>query len=143
MVEEYAREYLSNIGRDYSFEDIAHIAEGQWSRISRALQDRPDILFIDTAFVVLEIWSRVRFDTIDPAIKKFREVFNADHYFLCAPDIPWEKDPLRESEHEREFLFDEYLNLLHRRKYPFTVVSGTLQERFQMAKTLVRQMQNP
>lgn len=142
MVEEYAREYLSK-KRDYSSKDIALIAEGQWLRISRALQNRPKFLFVDTAFLVLEIWSGVRFDTIDPAVKKFQEAFVADHYFLCTPDIPWVKDPLRESEHEREFLFEAYLELLKQRNYPFSVISGNLSERLQKTIPLVRQLQNP
>jgi nicotinamide riboside kinase len=61
-----------------------------------------------------------------------------DHYFLCKPDIPWEPDELRESEHERDQLFAIYEQMIIELGWNYTIVCGDLNTR----KTKIRNVLN-
>jgi nicotinamide riboside kinase len=61
-------------------------------------------------------------------------------YFLCAPDIPWQPDALREHPHERAQLFEHYEHLLRRERLPYHILRGPHAERLQMAQTLIREL---
>lgn len=54
-----------------------------------------------------------------------------DLYFLCDTDIPWAKDSLREYPDlkTRQILFQMYKDLLVNQEVPWTLVSGTIDER--------------
>ena len=95
MVSEYARKYLEN-KPDYSVQDLKKIAEGQSKELYKN-QKREMFLISDTCLIDIEIWSEVKFKTLDPEIKKNSDEEKFDIYFLCKPDIPWEEDHLRES----------------------------------------------
>ena len=50
-------------------------------------------------------------------------------YVLCKPDIPWEEDPLRENEDDRDKLFVRYEQLLQNLGLKYWVLQGSLEER--------------
>ena len=74
----------------------------------------------------IEIWSEVKFDTLNTEIKKMSEKERFDIYFLCKPDIPWEDDPLRENPNDREFLFNKFKEKLSKRKLNYYKVGEKL-----------------
>jgi NadR type nicotinamide-nucleotide adenylyltransferase len=123
-VEEYAREYLSEIGRPYEFGDIVKIAKGQLLRENHKKEEAAKFLFCDTDMLVCKIWSEFRYGRSDPWIRKMVENHRYDLYLLCDIDLPWEEDPLREHPHRRKELFDLYIYDLKRLKLPFELVSG-------------------
>jgi hypothetical protein len=52
---------------------------------------------------------------------------------LCEPDIPWEYDPLRENEHDRYRLYDQYKNILELDQRIVIKVNGLDELRFEDA----------
>jgi len=68
-----------------------------------------DLLIADTELTVIKIWSEYKYNSCSEFILNSYENQAFDHYFLCKPDIPWEPDPLRENENERDELFQLYL----------------------------------
>ena len=128
LVSEYARKYLEN-KPDYSVQDLKKIAEGQSRELYKKSKKREMFLISDTCLIDIEIWSEVKFKTLDPEIKKNSDEEKFDIYFLCRPDITWEEDHLRESPLNRDFLFDKFKEKLSSRKKKYYEVYGRLDNR--------------
>lgn len=122
---EYAREYLSNI--KYKLSDLDHIGKNQLE-IWR-LKSKAPVLIADTEFLVLKIWSEAKFKSCSYFINDELNKQKFDIYFLCKPDIPWVYDPLRESENQRDQLFEKYQAILKKKKSNFIMLSGCIEER--------------
>ena len=133
-IPEFAIEYLDDLGREYTQEDLYHIAVGQMVRWN-ACED--DILIADTEILVIMVWSKVVFGSIDERLYVLFNAFKFNHYFLCEPDIPWEAGPHRVNPNDRDELFEIYLNLLTELNVSFTRVHGDYQERIAIAKQVI------
>ncbi|NBV30685.1 MAG: ATPase [Chitinophagaceae bacterium] len=144
---EYAREYLLTNGKDYSYTDLLAIAKGQiageenWAellekRAAPLLEQDYDIpYFIDTNMVVMKVWAEFVFNKCHPYIEEQLAKRKYDHYFLCEPDLEWEKDELREYPdlETREKLFFIYKNYLEQQSIPWTLIKGKNEDRIQSA----------
>ncbi len=124
-VREQARDYLNRQQGIYDFDDILTIGQQQLREEERLATGAEEWLFCDTDFLVLRIWSLVKYGKSHPWIDAMVAEHPYHHYLLCKPDLPWEEDPLREHPHLREQLFGMYLRELEERGLPFSVVSGT------------------
>ena len=125
-VGEYARTYLSALGRPYRFDDILVIAREQHARIEKARAAcRGPYLFLDTEFTVLRIWCEFKYGRCHRWIREMERKQPVDLYLLTDIDLPWQPDPLREHPDRREELFDRYRQALRRQPTPHHVVRGT------------------
>lgn len=127
-VPEFARLYLEEKGPEYDFEDLKKIADGQIELIDKAAAS-DKIVICDTGMIVLKVWAKIKFGQDLESVEKVLRADGSALYILCSPDIPWEADPLRESEHQREALFKEYLSVLESYCLDYVVLSGRLDER--------------
>jgi len=132
-VPEFAREYIDQLDRPYTQEDILKIAKGQISDEESKFQQANHILFCDTELIVTKIWSEVKYGNCDPWILQKIEQNKYDLILLCDIDLPWEADPQREHPHMRKELFSLYYNELVHRGLVFKVVRGSGQERLMNA----------
>lgn len=132
LVPEFARTYLDERSGNYKEEDLVEIARHQDQMIRKANKDS-NMLFADTEVLVIRIWSLVKFGRCSPEINELWINQNFDLYLLCAPDLPWKPDPLREIPEKkgREDIFDLFLLELRAISAEFCVVSGN--DRFGMA----------
>ncbi|RMG69257.1 MAG: ATPase, partial [Bacteroidetes bacterium] len=105
---EYARAYLSTLGRPYREEDLLAIARGQLAAEARVIDPDKPYLFCDTNLLVIRIWSEVKYGRCDPEIRDMERLDRYALHLLTYPDLPWEPDPLRESPHRLRELFDHY-----------------------------------
>jgi nicotinamide riboside kinase len=157
---EYAREYLLEIKRPYTYDDLLHIAQSQL-----ALEDKytsmvlersamstsrspftidhspssPPLLFIDTDMNVMKIWCEVVYSNCHSWILKQAATRQYDLHLLCNVDLPWVKDELREYP-DLEFrmkLFKMYKDLLVNSHYRWDIISGTDTERLQSAISII------
>ena len=136
IVEEYARTYLAD-QIEYKPEDLDFMAKKQvewWPNHG---------LVADTEMHVFQIWSQVKYAEVSPVISELLHAQQFDHYFLCAPDIPWEADPLRENPLNREMLFDLYLEQLEKYGRNFTILTGNLENRQELIKVSISELLNP
>ena len=138
-VKEYAREYLKNIGLEYTIHDIEQIARGQWARENKAAQEASGLLFCDTDFTVTKIWSEVVFGHCPTWIDDMFHGSGYSLYLLCAPDLPWQPDPLRQNPNDREVLFSRYEMALSSINANFRVISGSDEWRMKKAISFVNQ----
>lgn len=136
-VKEYARDYLEKTNGEYGYSDLLRIAKGQLHEEKEAGNDRLILLICDTDFIVLKIWSEVRFGKVHPWIQHQVIEHQYDLYLLCDIDLPWEYDPLREHPDKRDFLFQRYLEVLKENNFNFRLVSGTGDTRLRNAISFI------
>lgn len=144
---EFARYYVAHLGRPYGRNDLEMIGLGQkvWEewyarKIVNSFPQKP--LICDTDWTVLQIWEEYRFHPENNFewAKGYGVPEIADLYLLCAPDFPWQPDPLREHPEERDTLFIMYENLLRERRAHFIILSGEHNSRIQTALTAIREL---
>jgi len=133
MVDEYAREYLADIGLNYSFFDLEMIAMGQVEAILSYQHLEVPLLFVDTDLVNLHVWAKDKFDTDITFIEENLYVQKADLYLLCAPDLPWQPDGLRQDEHRLQSIYDAHKRTLKTIGANFIEISGTGETRTKAA----------
>jgi NadR type nicotinamide-nucleotide adenylyltransferase len=131
-VPEYARKYLEEINRPYTYQDILVIAQKQWDQENSAASNT-ELLFCDTDFCVTNIWCKVKYGKCHEWITEKLEQNNYGLYLLCDIDLPWQYDPLREHPEMRSELFGMYCDLLQEHRFNYRVVTGTGEERLQNA----------
>lgn len=136
---EYAREYLTENGIKYSFDDLYPIAEGQVrneeNAQAKAIQENKELVFIDTDLYVIKVWGEYVFGKCDNRILSQIAERKYDLYLLCAPDMPWVKDEMREYPdlETREILFEYYKDLLINQSVPWQIIKGNYEERSRIA----------
>ncbi|MCC7466891.1 MAG: AAA family ATPase [Saprospiraceae bacterium] len=134
FVEEYGRTYCEKFGMDSTDLDFAHVAGGQLYREDEMALQANRVLFCDTDLLVTQIWSEVYFKgKCQPWIFWANHERRYMHFLLCAPDIPWVNDGLREFEGERDWMFGRLKNELISRELPFSIISGDFDRRWRVA----------
>lgn len=131
-VPEFAREYLENINRPYTYEDILVIAQNQFAH-EESHRENTDLLFCDTDFCVTSIWCEVKYGKCHDWITDHLAANNYDLYLLCDIDLPWQYDPLREHPEMRSELFDMYMHVMKKYNYDYHIISGFGDDRLQNA----------
>jgi len=137
---EFAREYLMEHGRDYSFDDLLNIARGQVELENNLLAHaRKGLYFIDTDMYVMKVWCEVAFEQSHNWILRQIASQHYDLYLLCCTDLPWHPDPLREYPDAvfRQRLFRMYKDIMINSGTRWVEVSGSFAERLQVAITAV------
>jgi len=137
---EFAREYLSDKGMDYNYEDLLNIARGQQElEDSLLLEARNGFYFIDTDMYVMKVWCEVAFENCHTWILKQIAKRQYDFYLLCSIDLPWEPDGLREYPDPvfRKKLFDMYKDIVINSNTMWAEITGTDTQRLQTAVALL------
>lgn len=137
LVDEQARAYLNGLDRPYVESDLLAIAQQQWAAEKKgegtARETLSPLVICDTDLLIIRIWALVKFGRCDPWITKILADHKPAHSMLCAPDIPWEPDPLREDPHGRDQLFAIHEQELDSLNRTYTVVHGDPAQRLSMA----------
>jgi NadR type nicotinamide-nucleotide adenylyltransferase len=153
---EYAREYLTVHGMDYTYEDLLTIAKGQVELEEKysqsAIGNRQSVtahsdnshslltihhspLFIDTDMYVMKVWCEFVFGKCHQFILDQIGKRKYDLYLLCDIDLPWEYDELREypSSGPREKLYEIYRNIMQNQSTPWVEINGNYDQRVRKA----------
>lgn len=139
-VPEFAREYLANINRAYTSEDIVNIAKEQFKKEQQLAASANHLLISDTDFLVLKIWHEHKFHTCPEYIEsKFRN-HRYDMYLLMDIDLDWEFDPLREHPHMRKYFLNLYRKTLETYGFPYRIVSGKNKDRLSNAVAYIDEL---
>ena len=146
---EYAREYLSEHGMEYSYDDLLIIAEGQIALEEKYLQlatgegQRPNQgvypLFIDTDMYVMKVWCDFVFGKCHQYILDQIAERKYDLYFLCNIDLPWTADKLREYPdlETRQELYEIYKDIMTNQPVTWREISGDSEQRLITAINVV------
>jgi NadR type nicotinamide-nucleotide adenylyltransferase len=139
-VPEYARTYLLEIRRPYTYEDLLIIARGQLELEDRIISSlKNPTVFIDTDMYVMKVWCEYVFGKCHPFILDQIVKRKYDAYLLCNTDLPWVADELREYPdlESRERLFHMYRDLMVNQAAPWFEIRGNDDERFRNAVSFV------
>ena len=142
---EYAREYLDQHGKNYSYDDLLTIAKGQliledenaekvnsqWAKVNK----QASVLFVDTNMYVMKVWCEFVFNKCHRFILEEIVERKYDLYLLCDTDLPWTPDELREYPDltTRQKLYRMYEDLMINQDVPWVSISGDYEERLQKA----------
>jgi NadR type nicotinamide-nucleotide adenylyltransferase len=157
-VPEFARDYLSEHGTAYSFEDLLVIANGQLELEEKyikqvqfqfastvkdeQMKEKVKDLFvvIDTDMYVMKVWCEFVFQQCHLWILDRIVERKYDLYLLCNVDLPWVADHLREYPEleSREKLYHIYKDILINQNVPWIDISGGYDERLEKAIAGIR-----
>ena len=133
LINEFARNYLTNKNNKYNVESLLEIAKNQY----KLENQKSKTIICDTDLLTIKIWSEYKFGKCDGWIldkintqKKEQRI-----YLLCKPDLKWEYDPQRENEFDRDKIFNIYKKELISLEHKFHVINGN--NRLDMAKKYI------
>ena len=138
-VEEYAREYLTKNGTDYTFENLLDVAKEQVNKEQAAVEDaqfkNKSTIFIDTDMYVMKVWCEFVFNKCHHWILNRIVERKYNLYLLCYVDLPWVKDELREYPDlvNRQKLYHHYKDILINQSVAWVNISGDYEERLEKA----------
>lgn len=140
-VPEYGRPYekFREPGK-YRAEELHFIADGHVAHRKTLAEKAGPILFEDTDPLLTAVWAEMLLGHSLPDLEAQIEL--PDHYLLLDADAPWEEDPLRyfAKQELREKFFDKIKTKLEKFNAPYTLVSGTWDEREEQAIRVVNHM---
>lgn len=140
FVPEIAREYIENLGRPYSYEDVVNIAVKQIEQLKYFKNTEYPVIFVDTWLIITKIWFEVVFKNVPLWIDQEITSTAIDLFLVCDTDIPWVPDPVRENGGEsRLFLQQKYIGEIKKLNSNCTLVSGSGKERLETAIERVKQ----
>ncbi len=141
-VDEYARSYVEQLERPYTYEDVCAIARYQVEAENRieqkemrsaATTTKTKFIFFDTDLIITKVWFDYCYKTVPSFVNEQLSKGFFDLYLLCDTDLPWEPDPVREHGDDREFFFDWYRREIEQLSKPYVVVQGLGDSRLQSA----------
>ena len=140
LIPEYARSYVESLNRRYTYSDVEKIARHQLDQEIRYSDPGVGgILLMDTWLIVTKIWFEVVYGAAPEWIEKQIASDDIDLFLVCAPDIPWIADPIRENGGEMRLkLFDRYINEIENHGFAYEIVRGAGALRFQNALNLLK-----
>lgn len=132
-VAEYAREYVEKLELPYTYQDVCAIAQHQIEQElgSECSGSKNDFVFFDTDLIITKVWFEHCYGLVPDFVTQRLATHFIDLYLLCAPDLPWEADAVREHGHDREFFFDWYKREIELLGKPYQIITGTGEQRFQ------------
>lgn len=130
-VPEVAREYLEKLDRPYAYDDLLQIGKQQMRTEDELAGAAKNYLFCDTDLRVIQIWSQHRYGEVDPWVLEESARRTYDLILLCAPDLPWQADLLREHPEleMRQQFFEIYRQLSQASGFPWILISGDTAQR--------------
>lgn len=121
---EYARQYLEAKGAEYNLADFDHMWREQQARQQKALHHSAKSWIFDTDMLNFLVWAEWVFPERVAILEKQWSAAPPALYLLCAPDLPWESDPLRQNPQERQAIFDRHRYWLERCGCSYYIING-------------------
>jgi nicotinamide riboside kinase len=130
-IPEYARGYIAELNRPYTYEDVVHVAETQVRLEREMLGKAGKFLFYDTYLIITKVWFKVVYGKYPDWLDDYLGNAGIDLFLLCYPDLPWIPDPVRENPGEMRIrLFRMYREEAGFFGFPVTVIKGSDQLRY-------------
>ena len=125
FTKEFARVYLTHLGKNYLQEDLLEIATGQLENEQHTIGNQ-QISLHDTDLITLKIWSDYKYGNCNNWILEQIEKQKVENrfYLLCKPDLIWDYDPLRENPTNRNELLEIYKQELENLGHKFIIIKG-------------------
>lgn len=146
-IAEYARSYAASVGRPLTAADVEPIARGQmaaedatfaqWERTSGA-NHVPAMVVLDTDLVSTTVYADFYYGATPPWVREEARQRLGDLYLLCAPDIYWESDGIRDLPEARGEVHARFLARLREFGATTLLITGLGDQRLDIAVAAVR-----
>lgn len=131
LATEYGRTLWQEKNGDLSQDDLVDIASKQTLIEDMLVATANQYIFCDTSPLTTLCYSQAMFQSRPPILEAYAE--RQYHYtFLCAPDFPYHQDGTRKDENFTKWQHNWYLSELKKRKIPFLLLKGSLDERLEV-----------
>ena len=137
---EYARAFLEAQGPAYDFGLVREMARKHlaWQRLH--VPESAVLGVLDTDLINYKIWFEVVYGECPPEVVDALERETSHVYLLCAPDVPWAPDPLRENPNDRPMLYERHRAEIERLGRAYVVVEGLDEARYVNAEAGFRRL---
>ncbi len=130
FIPEIAREYVENLHRKYTYDDVETIAKKQVQQVELAMNSTAPYIFVDTWLIVTKIWFDQVFNKEPDWLAKEILKTKVELFLVCDIDLPWIADPVRENGGEmRKILHDKYIRTIENYNFDYKIVNGKENER--------------
>ena len=137
-VKEYARSYVEQLTRGYTYDDICVIAHRQIEEeLYYENNHASSFVFFDTELIITKVWFDYCFQQVPDFVNERLKTGFFDLYLLCQPDLPWEADPVREHGDNRDYFYDLYKSEIKQLGKPYVSIHGSGGERLTNAIQLI------
>ena len=139
---EFARDYLTNLGRSYNENDLLTIAQGQLQSENDQFAKAISYLICDTDLYVIKVWSEASFGQCQAPILEMIADSSCDLYLLTDIDVPWTDDPLREhpKPDDRHYFYHQYRDIVQNSGVPWVNVHGDHQQRLEISLEAIHKL---
>ena len=145
LIPELAREYVEQLSEPYTFADVCNIAQLQINQeleIEQQNKKGYNFVFFDTDLIITKVWFEHKFGEVpDFVTDRMKQPF-IDFHLLCAPDLEWIPDPVREHGIDREFFFDWYEKEIKQTNKPYAIIQGVGMQRLNNAMDAINEFTN-
>jgi len=127
-VPEASRAYAAERAREghgLTAADVDAIARRQVEAEDAALAAAPALLVLDTDLLSTVLYARHYYGSSSPRLEREARTRKAALYLLCAPDLPWTPDGIRDRPAAREELFTLFEGVLREFGADFVPIHGT------------------
>ncbi len=135
---ELSRKYISDLNREYTYNDVEQIAKMQIHQFEKAIKSDSQTFF-DTGLIISKVWFDVVYEKCPIWLIEAIEKLPKFNHLLCDVDLPWIPDSVRENGGEmRNVLLQRYKEELKQFGFKYRVVSGIGSVRFKNAIELLK-----
>ena len=121
-IKEYARTYVENLRRPYTYDDVLHIARQQIAELGTNYNEQ--VILYDTELIITKVWMQHKYGKVAAEVEQAIREQPMDLYLILAPDIAAQPDPVRENLDRREYLFEWYIREVEQTKRPYYIIRG-------------------
>lgn len=124
-VPEYARYYCAALIEPCNLQDEINMFHGQVALEESILAiAQKDIIFCDTTFLTVKIWSDEVFGETPKVVLNALPDYHYDLYLLMDIDLPWQEDPLRDFPYKREHFMQVWHQELQALNANYIIING-------------------
>lgn len=126
-VPEAARTYVEMRGikgHELTAADVEPIARAHIAAENLAIATKPPVVVLDTDLVSTVAYARHYYGTCPDWIEVEARTRSTGLYFLCAPDIPWVADGVRDRPGDRDAMFAHFQSVLAEFGIEPTIIRG-------------------
>ena len=130
FIPEYAREYMENLHRPYTEDDVHAIAKHQIEQLksltsnsASGLTSNSETIYIfDTELIITKVWFEHKYGHCPDYLLDALYRYPMDIYLLTYPDLTWIPDPVRENPDIRLELFNTYEREIQSLNIPYYII---------------------
>jgi nicotinamide riboside kinase len=140
-IPEFARKYVENLNKKYTYNDVEIIARRQIFQLKELKKQNHEYIFSDTWLIITKIWFEEVFGQLPSWIESEIHQSDIDLFIVCDIDLPWIPDNVRENGGEKRiYLQNKYIENIIHYNFPYQIVNGLNKTRFQNAVKMVQQL---